>query len=171
MRDLAEQARAARGETEQPRNLEYIRSQFEATSLLAMQGDVDAANSLLDLGNTLMTLSKTYSTTSEEYAKDLAAIQRAATVSADVQEAGLGYTIGSTLTPVGGTNTAPTVEANDSANTAEIKAMREDLNAALFAIAKYTQDTATRLERWDYGDRVLVRVEQDATDVIKVETV
>ena len=171
LRDLAEQARAARGETEQPRNLAYIRSQFEATSLLAMQGDVDAANRLLDLGKTLMTLSKTYSVTGGEYAKDLAAVQRAATVSADVQEAGLGYTIGSPLTPVSGTNTAPTIEASDDANTAEIKAMREDLNAALFAIAKYTQDTANRLERWDYGDRMVVRVEQDATDVIKVKAV
>ena len=53
----------------------------------------------------------------------------------------------------------------------QIDALNEKIEAGLFAIAKYTQDTANRLERWDYGDRMVVRVEQDATDVIKVKTV
>ena len=98
LRDLAEQARAARGETEQPRNLAFLRNEFEKASILAMQGDTEAANKLLTLGKELMGVSKNYSVSSEEYAKDLALIQRAATVAADIQESGLGYT-STTLSP------------------------------------------------------------------------
>ena len=111
-----------------------------------------------------MTLSKTYSVTSSEYAKDLAAVQRAATVSADVQEAGLGYTIGSSLTPVSGTNTVPTVVTTNSATDARLDALNEKIEAGLFAIAKYTQDTANRLERWDDGSRMLVGVQPENGD-------
>jgi hypothetical protein len=49
--------------------------------------------------------------------------------------------------------------------------MREDLNAGLLAIAKFTQSIDARQDRWDYGDRLLVRVEQDgANDKIPVTT-
>ena len=164
LRDLAEQARAARGETEQPRNLAYTRSQFEQASVLAMQGDIASAEKLLTLGNDLMGLSKTYSVTGSEYARDLALIQRAATVSADIQEQGLGTSISTTLTPSSGTTTTPTVNTNTTSTDAKLDALRADMITAITAVAKYTQDTANRLERWDYGDRVNVHVDQDALD-------
>lgn len=164
LRDLAEQARAARGETEQPRNLAYTRSQFESNSILAMQGDTKAAEKLLTLGKDLMGLSKTYSVTGSEYARDLALIQRAATVSADIQEQGLGTSISTTLTPSSGSTTTPTVNTNTTSTDAKLDALRADMITAITAVAKYTQDTANRLERWDYGDRVNVHVDQDALD-------
>ena len=171
LRDLAEQARAARGETEQPRNLAYTRSQFESNSILAMQGDTKAAEKLLTLGKDLMGLSKTYSVTGSEYARDLALIQRAATVSAEIQEQGLGTTISTTLTPSGGSTVTPTITTTSSSTDAKIEALKADLNAALLAIAKSSQKTSDRLEAWDYGDRMLVRVEQDgANDRIPVTT-
>lgn len=171
LRDLAEQARAARGETEQPRNLAYLRNEFESASILAMQGDTEAANRLLTLGGDLMQVSKLYSVTGSEYAKDLAMIQRAATVSADVQENGLGTSISPTLTPSNGTTTTPTVNTTNTTMSSEMKGMREDLNAGLLAIAKFTQSIDARQDRWDYGDRLLVRVEQDgANDKIPVTT-
>lgn len=172
LRDLAEQARAARGETEQPRNLAYLRNEFESASILAMQGDTEAANRLLTLGKDLMQVSKLYSVTGSEYAKDLALIQRAATVSADVQESGLGTSISSDLTPSTGNTTTPVVETTNTTTDSELKGMREDLNAGLLAIAKFTQSIDARQDRWDYGDRLLVRVEQDgANDKIPVTTV
>ena len=171
LRDLAEQARAARGETEQPRNLAYLRNEFESASILAMQGDTEAANRLLTLGEDLMQASKLYSVTGSDYAKDLAMIQRAATVSADVQENGLGTSISPTLTPSNGTTTTPTVNTTNTTMSSEMKGMREDLNAGLLAIAKFTQSIDARQDRWDYGDRLLVRVEQDgANDKIPVTT-
>lgn len=173
LRDLAEQARAARGETEQPRNLAYLRNEFESASILAMQGDTEAANRLLTLGKDLMQVSKLYSVTGSEYAKDLALIQRAATVSADVQESGLGTSISSGLTPSTGTGTTtPTIATTNTTTDLELKGMREDLNAGLLAIAKFTQSIDARQDRWDYGDRLLVRVEQDgANDKIPVKIV
>lgn len=171
LRDLAEQARAARGETEQPRNLAYTRSQFEQASVLAMQGDIASAEKLLTLGKDLMGLSKTYSVSGSEYARDLALIQRAATVSADIQEQGLGTSISTTLTPSGGSTVTPTITTTSSSTDAKIEALKADLNAALLAIAKSSQKTSDRLEAWDYGDRMLVRVEQDgANDRIPVTT-
>ena len=170
LRDLAEQARAARGETEQPRNLAYTRSQFEQASVLAMQGDIASAEKLLTLGKDLMGLSKTYSVTGSEYARDLALIQRAATVSADIQEQGLGTSISTTLTPSAGSTTTPVVSTTNTTTDSELKGMREDLNAGLLAIAKFTQSIDARQDRWDYGDRLLVRVEQDgANDKIPVK--
>ena len=158
LRDLAEQARAARGETEQPRNLAYTRSQFEQASVLAMQGDIASAEKLLTLGKDLMDLSKTYSVSASEYARDLALIQRAATVSADMQEQGLGTSISTTLTPSSGTTTTPIVNTNNTSTDAKLDALSEKLEAGLFAIAKYTQDSASRLERRDDGGRLMVGV-------------
>lgn len=172
LRDLAEQARASRGETETTRNLDYLRNEFESASILAMQGDTEAANRLLTLGEDLMQVSKLYSVTGSEYAKDLAMIQRAATVSADIQANGLGTSISPTLTPSTNTTTTPTVETTNTSTDEKLNVLSEKLEAGLFAIAKYTQDTANRLERWDYGDRVLVRVEQDGdADAIPTKVV
>lgn len=168
LRDLAEQARQARGETEQPRNLDYARAMFESTAMLAMQGDTQAAEKLMSLGTNLMELSKQYSVDGSEYARDLAWIQRAATISADVQEGGLGYvspTLSTTLsTSLSGGNTTPTLATTSTSTDAEIKELRGDINAALLAIAKYTQTTANKLENWDDGNRVMVGVMQEAGD-------
>ena len=164
LRDLAEQARAARGETEQPRNLAYTRSQFEQASVLAMQGDIASAEKLLTLGKDLMGLSKTYSVTGSEYARDLALIQRAATVSADIQEQGLGTSISTTLTPSAGSTTTPTVNTTNSTMTTELQGMREELNAGLFAIAKFVQNVDSRTERWDDGNRVMVGIQPENGD-------
>ena len=165
LRDLAEQARAARGETEQPRNLAYTRSQFEQASVLAMQGDIASAEKLLTLGKDLMGLSKTYSVTGSEYARDLALIQRAATVSADIQEQGLGTSISTTLTPSSGTGTTtPTIATTNSTMTTELQGMREELNAGLFAIAKFVQNVDSRTERWDDGNRVMVGIQPENGD-------
>lgn len=172
LRDLAEQARAARGETEQPRNLAFLRNEFERASILAMQGDTEAANRLLTLGKDLMQVSKLYALSGSEYTKDLALIQRAATVAADIQANGLGTSISPTLTPSTNTTTTPTVETTNTSTDEKLNVLSEKLEAGLFAIAKYTQDTANRLERWDYGDRVLVRVEQDGNaDAIPTKVV
>ena len=165
LRDLAEQARAARGETEQPRNLAYTRSQFEQASILAMQGDIASAEKLLTLGKDLMGLSKTYSVTGSEYARDLALIQRAATVSADIQEQGLGTSISTTLTPSTGTGTTtPTIATTNSTMTTELQGMREELNAGLFAIAKFVQNVDSRTERWDDGNRMMVGIQPENGD-------
>ena len=164
LRDLAEQARAARGETEQPRNLAYLRNEFEQASVLAMQGDIASAEKLLTLGKDLMSLSKTYSVTGSEYARDLALIQRAATVSADMQEQGLGTSISTTLTPSAGSTTTPTVNTTNSTMTTELQGMREELNAGLFAIAKFVQNVDSRTERWDDGNRVMVGIQPENGD-------
>ena len=164
LRDLAEQARQARGETEQPSNLDYTRAMFEYTAMLAMQGDTQAAEELTSLGTDLMNLSKQYSVDGSEYARDLAMIQRAATVSADVQEAGLGYTSSTLSTTLSGGSVTPTVPTTSTSTDAKLDALREDLNAALLAIAKYTQSTASKLENWDDGNRVMVGVIQEAGD-------
>lgn len=171
LRDLAEEARKARGETQQPRNLASIRSEFDATAALAMQGDMTAAQKLLTLGKDLMQVSKQYSVSGSEYAKDLATIQKVATVSADVQELGLGYTPTTSLKPLASAGTQ-TVETVNSTTDAKLEALRADLITAITAVAKYTQDTAQRLQRWDYGDKMNVHVEQEVGDApIKVQTV
>lgn len=164
LRDLAEQARAARGETEQPRNLAFLRSEFERASILAMQGDTEAANRLLTLGKDLMQVSKLYALSGSEYAKDLALIQRAATVAADIQANGLGTSISPTLTPSTNTTATPTVETTNTSTDTKLETIREEFNAGLFAIAKYTQDMASRFERWDDGSRMLVGVQPETGD-------
>lgn len=172
LRDLAEQARAARGETEQPRDLAYLRNEFNKASELALQGDTEAAARLESLGKDLMAVSKLYSVTGSDYAKDLAYIQGVATTVADLQEQGLGTSISTTLTPSAGSTTTPVVSTTNTTTDSELKGMREDLNAGLLAIAKFTQSIDARQDRWDYGDRLLVRVEQDgANDKIPVTTV
>lgn len=176
LRDLAEQARAARGETDQPTNLAYVRNEFESQSMLALQGDKAAAEKLLTLGKDLMTLSKQYSVTGNDYAKDLAWVQAMATLVADLQEKSLGSSNSSTTDPVATTlpslalpnsttGASQVIATTNSSSDAKLDALREDMITAITAVAKYTQDTARRLERWDYGDRMNVHVEQDATDV------
>ena len=164
LRDLAEQAKGARGETDQTRNLASIRSEFDRVSALAMQGDIDAANRLVDLGKELMGVSKTYAISNEEYARDLALIQRAATVAADLQAKGLGTTTTPTLTTTTGTTSTPTIETTNSAMTTEMQTMREEFNAGLFAIAKFVQNLDSRTERWDDGNRVMVGVLAESGD-------
>lgn len=164
LRDLAEQARAARGETEQPRNLGYLRNEFQKASELALMGDKEAAARLVSLGKDLMTMSKLYSVSGGDYAKDLAFIQGIASAVADMQEAGLGTSISPDLTPSTTTNTTPTLETTNSTMTTEMQTMREEFNAGLFAIAKYVQNLDSRTERWDDGDRAIVGIRQEADD-------
>lgn len=159
LRDLAEQARQNRGESESTRNLAYLRYQFEQTAALAMNGDTTAAGQLSELGKLLMTASKTYATSTAEYMKDLATIQKAATVAADVQEAGLGYT--PTLSTSSTTTSTPTVNTDTTTTDAKIDSLNETMVTGFYTLAKTLQDMASRFERWDYGDRMLVRVEQD----------
>lgn len=171
LRDLAAEAAKAAAQTDQPQNLRDVRSLFNSEAYLASKGDSVAAENLVTLGRDLMELSKQYSVSGQEYARDLAMIQTAATAGANTQEAGLGYTP-PTLTPAVGANTNVVVETTNSATDAKLEALRSDLMIAITAVAKYTQDTAIRLERWDYGDRMNVHVEQDALDVpLKVKTV
>ena len=170
LRDLADQARAARGETNQPSNLDYLRNDFNTQSLLAMQGDTAAAEKLLTLGKDLMSLSKQYSVDGSEYARDLALIQRAASASADAQEAGLGYTTPK-LNPLINNATDTVLATTNTATDAKLDALREDMITAITAVAKYTQDTANRLERWDYGDRMNVRVDQDTGETVPVKVI
>ena len=163
LRDLADQARGARGETDQNRNLASLRNEFDKVSTLAMQGDIEAANRLITLGKDLMSVSKTYALSNEEYARDLALIQRAATISADLQAQGLG-TSNTTLAPVTGTTTTPTIETTNSTMQTDMQTMREELNAGLFAIAKFVQNLDSRTQRWDDGNRIMVGVAQEADD-------
>lgn len=165
LRDLAEQARAARGETEQPRDLDYLRNEFNKASELALQGDTEAANRLISISEDLMSASKLYSVTGSDYARDLAYIQGVATAVADLQESGLGTSISSDLTPSTTTGTTtPTIETTNTTMTTEMQSMREELNAGLFAIAKFVQNLDSRTERWDDGNRVMVGVIQETGD-------
>lgn len=165
LRDLAEQARAARGETEQPRNLAYLRNEFNKASELALQGDTEAANRLISIGKDLMSMSKLYSVTGSDYAKDLAFIQGIATAVADLQESGLGTSISSDLKPSTGTGTTtPTVETVNNSTDARLDALSEKLEAGLFAIAKFTQNIDSRTERWDDGNRVMVGIQPENGD-------
>ncbi len=165
LRDLAEQARVARGETEQPRNLAYLRNEFNKASELALLGDTEAANRLISIGKDLMSMSKLYSVTGSDYAKDLAFIQGIATTVADLQESGLGTSISPDLKPSTTTgSTTPTVETVNNSTDARLDALSEKLEAGLFAIAKYTQVTATKLENWDDGNRIMVGVIQETGD-------
>lgn len=162
LRDLANEAKKARGETDQNRNLEATRYAYQQNAVLAMQGDTDAAQKLLDLGKNLMTLSGKYSVTASEYARDLALIQQSATVSADVQEAGLGFT-NEPLTPVSTVGGSTTLATSNTGTDAKLEALSEKLEAYLLAITKNTQPLA-RLDDWDDGGRMTVRVEQDTVN-------
>lgn len=165
LRDLAEQARAARGETEQPRNLTYLRNEFNRASELALQGDTEAANRLISIGKDLMSMSKLYAVSGSDYARDLAFIQGVASTVADLQESGLGTSISPDLKPSTTTgSTTPTVETVNNSTDARLDALSEKLEAGLFAIAKYTQVTATKLENWDDGNRIMVGVIQETGD-------
>lgn len=165
LRDLAEQARAARGETEQPRDLAYLRNEFNKASELALQGDTEAANRLISIGKDLMSVSKLYSVTGSDYARDLAYIQGVATAVADLQESGLGTSISSDLKPSTGTGTTtPTVETVNNSTDARLDALSEKLEAGLFAIAKFTQNIDSRTERWDDGGRMMVGIQPENGD-------
>lgn len=165
LRDLSEQARAARGETEQQRDLDYLRNEFNKASELALQGDTEAANRLISISEDLMSASKSYSVTGSDYARDLAYIQGVATAVADLQESGLGTSISSDLTPSTTTGTTtPTIETTNSTMTTEMQAMREEFNAGLFAIAKFVQNMDSRTERWDDGNRVMVGIQPENGD-------
>ena len=168
LRDLAAEAMGNIQAQDQAQNLDYLRYAFEQDAMKAMLGDTAAAERLLTTGKDLMTLSKQYSVDGSAYARDLAMIQQAATVAADKQEAGLGYTTPSLSTPAVNTD-ATVVQTSNAATDAKLETLREDMIAAMIAIAKSTQDTAQRLERWDYGDRMVVRVEQDAGETIPVK--
>lgn len=165
LRDLAEQARAARGETEQPRNLSYLRNEFNKASELALQGDTEAAARLVSLGKDLMSMSKLYAVSGSDYARDLAFIQGIASAVADMQESGLGTSISPDLKPSTGTGTTtPTIETTNSTMTTEMQTMREEFNAGLFAIAKFVQNMDSRTERWDDGNRVMVGIQPENGD-------
>lgn len=165
LRDLAEQARAARGETEQPRNLAYLRNEFNKASELALQGDTEAANRLISIGEDLMSVSKLYSVTGSDYARDLAFIQGVASTVADLQESGLGTSISPDLKPSTGTGTTtPTVETVNNSTDARLDALSEKLEAGLFAIAKFTQNIDSRTERWDDGNRIMVGIQPENGD-------
>lgn len=170
LRDLAEQAREARGETETTRNLDYLRNEFQLASVLALQGDVDAAERLVDLGASLIASSKLYSVTGSDYAKDLAYIQGISTAVANLQEASLGTSTTTTtdsdltLTTATSSSTSSSTDSEESAVTTELQALREEMNAALLAIAKYTQTTATKLESWDDGNRMMVGIQPENGD-------
>lgn len=165
LRDLAEQARDARGETEQPRNLAYLRNEFNKASELALQGDTEAANRLVSLGKDLMSMSKLYAVSGGDYARDLAFIQGVASTVADMQESGLGTSISPDLKPSTTTgSTTPTLETTNTTMTTEMQSMREELNAGLFAIAKFVQNLDSRTERWDDGNRVMVGIQPENGD-------
>lgn len=165
LRDLAEQARAARGETEQPRNLAYLRNEFNKASDLALQGDTEAAARLVSLGKDLMSMSKLYAVSGSDYARDLAFIQGIASAVADMQESGLGTSISPDLKPSTTTGTTtPTLETTNTTMTTEMQTMREEFNAGLFAIAKFVQNLDSRTERWDDGNRVMVGVQPENGD-------
>lgn len=165
LRDLAEQARAARGETEQPRNLAYLRNEFNRASELALQGDTEAAARLVSLGKDLMSMSKLYAVSGGDYARDLAFIQGVASTVADMQESGLGTSISPDLKPSTTTgSTTPTVETVNNSTDARLDALSEKLEAGLFAIAKFTQNIDSRTERWDDGNRIMVGVIQETGD-------
>ena len=165
LRDLADEARKARGEQDKPKNLNITRWQFEQAANKAMLGDVEAAQQLLTLGKDLMEISSAYASSGEDYARDLALIQRAATVAADTQASGLGTSTAPTLSPTTGTNTTPTVATTNTTMTTEMRGMREELNAGLFAIAKFVQNVDSRTERWDDGNRIMVGIQPENGDI------
>jgi len=48
--------------------------------------------------------------------------------------------------------------------TTELQGMREELNAGLFAIAKFVQNVDSRTERWDDGGRMMVGIQPENGD-------
>lgn len=54
---------------------------------------------------------------------------------------------------------------------AELASLREDMKAAMWSVAKSTLRTADRLDRWDDGDRMNVRIDNEADDPALVRTV
>ena len=166
LRDLAEQAQSASGETEALRTLEAVRAEMATVSALAMSGDTDAANKLLTLSSTLMSLSSSYATTTAEYARDLALIQRSATVAADTIEAGLGTTTETSLTPTTGVSTTTTTDtATESTTDTKLTETIETLQTGFFTLAKSLQSMESKLDRWDDGTRMLVGIAPETGDV------
>jgi len=67
---------------------------------------------------------------------------------------------------------APTAQSADSEALAEeLRQLRAEMKAALFAIAKSTGRTSDYLRRWDNGDGMNVHITQDADEAIDVRAV
>lgn len=179
LRDLAEQARANRGATESPRNLEYLRLEYERSVALAETGDKEAIDRMLSLGKDLMNVSKMYSKTYEDYVRDLALIQTTAEGVASTLESGdtkpLDLISDSPTTPeLSESGTGGTSSINTTAKETEqqIAQMREDMVIAMTTVAKYIQRLDDKFDRWDDGIAMNIRPVQDPLDApIKVQTV
>lgn len=180
LRDLAEQARLARGDTEQTRSLSSTRFLFDQATQLALGGDQEAAKRMVELGKTLLTQSKSYSTTYQEYLADLVNVQKYATNAADLfdgtsSNSSVGTITTPPVTPPSSTNTSNNTSNNSNASVLtnqKLDELKKDLIDALYAIAKTNQNMSDRLERWDYGDSISVHVDQDGTnDPIPVRVV
>jgi len=169
LRDLADEARRQSAASAPVQNLSALRAQFQAASNRAGLGDSTAAAALPEIGKLLLQASRDYSASSTAYLSDLALITAGATRAADVQERGMGFTpeSGYTGPAIGGTVSYPTTTPAST----EVAAMRQEMNANMYQLAKYTQQTADLLERWSDGDRMNVRIDNETTDPALVRTV
>jgi len=169
LRDLADEARRQSAASAPVQNLSALRAQFQAASNRAGLGDSTAAAALPEIGKLLLQASRDYSASSTAYLSDLALITAGATRAADVQERGMGFTpeSGYTGPAIGGTVSTPTATPAST----EVAAMRQEMNANMYQLAKYTQRTADLLERWSDGDRMNVRIDNELTDPAIVSVV
>lgn len=167
--EAARSAAATRPAAEQ---LAGVRAQFQRQATLAALGNTGAAELLPDLGKQFMRASEAFSSTQMEYMRDLAFIQNAAERAAQVQERGMGFTSGSTLMVGTGSTTpslaGPQTAVDTSSVVAEIRSLREEMNANMFTVAKNTGKIFDLHNRWDDGDRMRVHVEQDTNERIEV---
>ena len=164
LRDLAQTAIEAQGEAKPLDNLQYLREQFKLESQLALSGDVEATERMIELGKSLLEQSKGYASDQADYSSDIKLVQSVANGTAIAHESGLGYTNGAIdLTPNVNSSTGG-LKTDTTTTDAKLDQLNTDLITALTAIAKYTQSTSNRLERLDDGDRLVVRIEQDPTD-------
>lgn len=169
LRDLADETRRQSAATAPVQNLSALRAQFEAASNRAGLGDSAAAAALPDIGKLLLQSSRDYSASSTAYLSDLALITAGATRAADVQARGMGFSPESGFTGQVMGGTAPTPTETPASN--EVAALRQEMNANMYSLAKYAQRTADLLERWSDGDRMNVRIDNEATDPALVRTV
>lgn len=170
LRDLRDEAaRQAKLQQSPAVQIAQLRSQFAQQSALAGLGNRDAAALLPELGKQLMSASGMFSGSQAEYLRDLANIQLGADRAASVLERAPGFATGGNHDGgwrVVGEN-GPEIEytgpsriynagqtssmLDTSALQAEIKQLREEMRAGMFAVAKNTGKTADQLQRWD-GD-------------------
>lgn len=68
-------------------------------------------------------------------------------------------------------NAPPAQSADSEALAEELRQLRAEMKAALFAIAKSTGRTSDYLRRWDNGDGMNVHITQDADEAIDVRAV